>query len=53
VRGFDPDYITNTLITLAQTPTDVPLGQNEIEPTDPKVPGDPDGHVWPPDRKTS
>lgn len=37
MRGFDPDYITNTLITLAQTPTDVPLGQNEIEPTDPKI----------------
>lgn len=36
-KGFDPTYVTETLIALARTPTDVPLGQNEIEPTDPKV----------------
>jgi len=35
--GFDPTDVTETLIALARTPTDVPLGQNEIEPTDPKI----------------
>jgi acetylornithine deacetylase/succinyl-diaminopimelate desuccinylase-like protein len=35
--GFDAAYVAETLVALARTPTDVPLGQNEIEPTDPKV----------------
>jgi len=34
---YDHAYVVNTLVTLAQTPTDVPLGQNEIDPTDPKI----------------
>lgn len=36
-RSIDPQFVTETLVTLARTPVDVPLGQNEIEPTDPKV----------------
>ncbi len=34
---YDHAYVTNTLVTLAQAPTDVPLGSNEMEPTDPKI----------------
>ncbi len=36
-RLHDREYAANTLVTLARTPTDVPLGENEIEPTDPKI----------------
>jgi acetylornithine deacetylase/succinyl-diaminopimelate desuccinylase-like protein len=36
-RYLDPDYVIENLVMLARTPTDVPLGQNEIEPTDPKL----------------
>jgi len=36
-RLHDRDYAVDTLQTLARTPTDVPLGENEIEPTDPKI----------------
>jgi len=36
-RYLDPDFVVDSLVTLARTPTDVPLGQNEIEPTDPKL----------------
>jgi len=34
---YNDAYVRETLVTLAQAPTDVPLGQNEIEPTDPKI----------------
>jgi acetylornithine deacetylase/succinyl-diaminopimelate desuccinylase-like protein len=36
-RYLDRDYVIQNLVTLARTPTDVPLGENEIEPTDPKL----------------
>ena len=36
-RGYDHGFVVDTLVTLARTPADVPLGQNEIEPTDPKL----------------
>jgi succinyl-diaminopimelate desuccinylase len=36
-RLHDRGYAADTLVTLARTPTDVPLGENEIEPTDPKI----------------
>lgn len=34
---YDDTYVTSSLVAFAQAPTDVPLGQNEIEPTDPKI----------------
>jgi hypothetical protein len=36
-RRYDHHYAVETLVALARTPTDVPLGGNEIEPTDPKI----------------
>jgi acetylornithine deacetylase/succinyl-diaminopimelate desuccinylase-like protein len=36
-RRYDHAYVVETLLTLAGTPVDVPLGQHEIEPTDPRV----------------
>lgn len=36
-RHYDHAFVVETLVTLARTPADVPLGQNEIEPTDPKI----------------
>jgi acetylornithine deacetylase/succinyl-diaminopimelate desuccinylase-like protein len=34
---LDRDFISSTLTTLLQTPTDVPLGETTIEPDDPKL----------------
>jgi succinyl-diaminopimelate desuccinylase len=34
---YDQRFVSEALLALARTPTDVPLGQNEIEPTDPKI----------------
>ena len=36
-RCYDHAYVVDTLTALARTPADVPSGQNEIEPTDPKL----------------
>jgi acetylornithine deacetylase/succinyl-diaminopimelate desuccinylase-like protein len=36
-RRYDHAFAVETLLALARTPTDVPLGQNEIEPGDPKL----------------
>ncbi|MBI4278572.1 MAG: M20/M25/M40 family metallo-hydrolase [Armatimonadetes bacterium] len=36
-RRYDHGYVVDTLVTLARTPSDVPQGQNEIEPSDPKL----------------
>ncbi len=36
-RRYDHAYVVETLLTLAGTPVDVPLGRHEIEPTDPRV----------------
>ena len=34
---YDHAFVLDTLLRLARAPSDVPLGQNEIEPTDPKI----------------
>ena len=34
-QRYDERYAVDTLVKLARTPADVPLGLNEIEPTDP------------------
>lgn len=34
---YDHAFVLDTLLRLARAPTDVPLGQNEIDPTDPKI----------------
>ena len=36
-RRYDERYVLDTLVELARTPADVPLGLNEIEPTDPRI----------------
>src|SRR5579885_899301 len=36
-RYLDADYATSILVRLLQTPTDVPLGQTELAPEDPKL----------------
>jgi acetylornithine deacetylase/succinyl-diaminopimelate desuccinylase-like protein len=36
-RYYDHPFVVEALQTLARSPTDVPLGQNEIEPTDPRL----------------
>ena len=36
-KRYDHPYVVETLLALARTPTDVPLGHNEIEPTDAKI----------------
>jgi acetylornithine deacetylase/succinyl-diaminopimelate desuccinylase-like protein len=36
-RRYDHEYTVETLLALSRTPTDVPLGANEIEPSDPKI----------------
>src|SRR5438067_11672664 len=36
-RYLDEDYLTSILVRLLQTPTDVPLGQTELAPEDPKL----------------
>ena len=36
-RYLDADYLTHILVRLLQTPTDVPLGQTELAPEDPKL----------------
>ncbi|HEY7065598.1 MAG TPA: M20/M25/M40 family metallo-hydrolase [Chloroflexota bacterium] len=36
-RYLDADYLTAILVRLLQTPTDVPLGQTELAPEDPKL----------------
>jgi succinyl-diaminopimelate desuccinylase len=36
-RHLDADYLTAILVRLLQTPTDVPLGQTELAPEDPKL----------------
>src|SRR3954451_3956194 len=36
-RYLDEDYLTGILVRLLQTPTDVPLGQTELAPEDPKL----------------
>jgi succinyl-diaminopimelate desuccinylase len=36
-RHYDDGYVRNLLVRLAGAPTDVPLGEFEIEPTDPKI----------------
>src|ERR687885_2508408 len=36
-RHLDEDYLTQILVRLLQTPTDVPLGQTELAPEDPKL----------------
>src|SRR3954462_5171764 len=36
-RYLDSDYLTAILVRLLQTPTDVPLGQTELAPEDPKL----------------
>lgn len=36
-QHYDESYVQRLLVKLASAPTDVPLGQYEIEPTDPKI----------------
>jgi acetylornithine deacetylase/succinyl-diaminopimelate desuccinylase-like protein len=36
-RWYDEQFVIETLQALARTPADVPLGQNEIEPTEPRI----------------
>lgn len=36
-RRYDDRYVRDVLVRLASAPTDVPLGQFEIDPTDPKI----------------
>src|SRR5919202_1148222 len=36
-RHLDADYLTAILVRLLQTPTDVPLGETELAPEDPKL----------------
>ena len=37
-QRYDERYVVDTLVeALARTPADVPLGLNEIEPTDPRL----------------
>jgi acetylornithine deacetylase/succinyl-diaminopimelate desuccinylase-like protein len=36
-RHYDEAYVQRLLVRLASVPTDVPLGQYEIDPTDPKI----------------
>src|SRR3954463_15929730 len=36
-RYLDEEYLTGILVRLLQTPTDVPLGQTELAPEDPKL----------------
>src|SRR5919202_4690476 len=36
-RHLDADYLTAILVRLLKTPTDVPLGQTELAPEDPKL----------------
>src|ERR687885_848348 len=36
-RHVDADYLTAILVRLLQTPTDVPLGETELVPEDPKL----------------
>jgi acetylornithine deacetylase/succinyl-diaminopimelate desuccinylase-like protein len=35
--AIDRDYLTGALVRLAQSPTDVPVGQTELAPDDPKI----------------
>jgi acetylornithine deacetylase/succinyl-diaminopimelate desuccinylase-like protein len=36
-RLYDHAFVVDTLLALARTPVDVPLGRHEIDPTDPRV----------------
>ena len=36
-RCLDAAYLTDVLVRLLQTPTDVPLGQTELAPEHPKL----------------
>src|SRR5215210_3705084 len=36
-RHLDADYCTEVLVRLLRTPTDVPLGETELAPEDPKL----------------
>lgn len=36
-RRYDHEFVVEALVDLARAPADVPLGQNEMEPTDPKI----------------